>query len=56
MKWITFEINIEPKWVTIKSSGHTFKEIKNELREVLGKDWEDYRLYVNPVVRPNKYK
>jgi len=44
---MTFEINTESKSVTIKSFGHTFKEIKNDLRKVLGKDWEDYKLYVD---------
>lgn len=45
-----FEINTESKSVTIKSFGHTFKEIKDELKKVLGKDWEDYKLYVDNAV------
>jgi len=54
---MTFEINTQSKSVTIKAFGHTFKEIKNEMRKVLGEDWEDYKLYAGSTITyiPSSY-
>ena len=41
---MTIEIDTENKTVTIKSYGHTFKEIEAKLKKYLGKDWGEYKL------------